>query len=252
MKKPTYKQILLHPDRDEIINKLVSDYSIKDIHEGLSSRYSSPGEKNLILSERTLKDFKLNYLDFYNDIQSDIFKTKLSLQDPNSESLDLVVKNNTKYRDTMMKLANNELDIKIMIAKLAAAIEIRVEQVFDSIQSDPDIVNTKVERVFLEYVEVLGNLLEKAHKFSQAPADQVIQHNITLQVVDQHIAVFHDVIKEILSHMDLETSLYFMEIFNKKMSELKMPNKEALPTTEAKLAEVKILNETINQKMNNE
>jgi hypothetical protein len=73
---------------------------------------------------------------------------------------------------------------------------------------------------------------------------------VTLQVVDQHISVFHDVIKEVLSQMDLETSLYFMEVFNEKMAKLKMPEPNAPPTTEMKIAEAKVLNETINQKIN--
>jgi hypothetical protein len=69
-------------------------------------------------------------------------------------------------------------------------------------------------------------------------------------VVDQHISVFHDVIKEILSQMDLETSLYFMEVFNEKMSKLKPPKEEGVLNPEIRLAEVKLLNETINKKIN--
>jgi len=42
-----------------------------------------------------------------------------------------------------------------------------------------------------------------------------------LQVVDQHISVFHDVIKEVLSQMDSDTLLYFMEVFDDKMAKLK-------------------------------
>jgi hypothetical protein len=68
-------------------------------------------------------------------------------------------------------------------------------------------------------------------------------------VVDQHISVFHDVIKEVLSQMDLETSLYFMEVFNEKMNKLKVPDKD-FPNTEVRLAEAKLLNETINKKIN--
>lgn len=61
---------------------------------------------------------------------------------------------------------------------------------------------------------------------------------------------FRDVIKEILSQMDLETSLYFMEVFNEKMAKLKAPDKEPGTSSEMRLAEAKLLNETINKKIN--
>jgi len=50
--------------------------------------------------------------------------------------------------------------------------------------------------------------------------------------------------------MDLESSMLFMELFNEKMSKLKAPSPEAQPTQEMKLAEAKLLNETINKKIN--
>ena len=50
--------------------------------------------------------------------------------------------------------------------------------------------------------------------------------------------------------MDLETSMYFMEVFNNKMSKLKAPSPDAQPTQEMRMAEAKFLNETINKKIN--
>jgi hypothetical protein len=82
------------------------------------------------------------------------------------------------------------------------------------------------------------------------PQAQVINNNVTLQVVDQHITVFHDVIKDILSNMDLDTSLYFMEVFNEKMSKLKETNAKDLLNTDAKRVEARLLKDTINPKIN--
>jgi hypothetical protein len=149
----------------------------------------------------------------------------------------------------MVKTANEELDIRQTVKRLCVAIETRLGQVFDEIQEDPRNINTKIDRIFLEYAEVLGNILEKYYKFTEAPADQVVQHNVTLQVVDQHISVFHDVIKEVLSQMDLETSLYFMEVFNDKMAKLKPPSEKPNVPSEARLAEAKLLSENINKKL---
>lgn len=252
MNKPTYKKILEHPDRDEIINKLVIGQPLNDIHDWLKGKYTNVSEAKFVLSEKILKSFQHTYLQFYTDMQVDLSKTKAALATGSLDQLELTVKSNPAYKDAMIRTAGTELDIRQMAKNLATNIETRLAQVFDEIQEDPRNINTKVDRLLIDYAEVFGGILEKYYKFTEAPADQIIQHNVTLQVVDQHISVFHDVIKEVLSQMDLETSLYFMEVFNEKMSKLKAPTPDTQPTQEMKLAEVKLLNETINKKINDD
>jgi hypothetical protein len=252
MNKPTYKKILEHPDKDEIISKLVMGISTKDINEWLRDKYTSINEPKFIISEKIIKSFQATYLDFYNDIHQDLSKTKTAIVSSTEDQLELAVKGNSAYRSAMVKMAKGELDIRQIIATLAFNIEARIVQIFDEIQEDPRNINTRVDRLLLEYADTLGGLLDKFHKFTEVPVNQVVQHNVTLQVVDQHISAFHDVMKEVLAQMDLETSLYFMEVFAQKMAKFKMPEKDGLPSTEMKLAETKLLNETINQKLNNE
>jgi hypothetical protein len=250
MNKPTYKKILEHPDKDEIIGKLVIGSSPADIHDWLKIKYTNVSEAKFVLSEKILNSFKNTYLDFYQDIEADIAKTKTALATNTSDQLELAVKSNPTYQDAMVKLATGELNVDQMMGKMALAVETRISQIYDIIQEDPRNVNTKTERLWAEYIEIAGGLLDKYYKWKESQAATVVNHNVTLQVVDQHISVFHDVIKEVLSQMDLETSLYFMEVFNEKMAKLKMPEPNAPPTTEMKIAEAKVLNETINQKIN--
>jgi hypothetical protein len=251
MNKPTYKKILDHPDKDEIISKLIIGQSTKDIHDGLAAKYSTVSEIKFVISENILKSFKNNYLDFYNDVQQDLSKTKAALVTGTQDDLELAVKNNPHYKDTIIKTLDNELDIKQMVARLAINIETRISQLFDAIQADPDNINTKVDRLLIDYSEMFGNLLDKCYKYNELPAaDQVIQHNVTLQVVDQHIAVFHNVIKKVLMNMDLEASQLFLDTFADDFASLKLPVGPTPPTQEMKMAEVKMLNETINKKVN--
>lgn len=249
MSKAAFKKIAEHPDKDEIISKLIIGVPAKDIHDWLSSKYTSVSEKKFVVSENSIKSFQDSYLDVYNMIQEDLAKTKQAITTSTEAALELSIKENPTYKSKMIELASKKLDVREMVANMCVAIETRFAQIFDAIQEDPRNINTKIDRVLIDYTEVLGNILEKYYKFTENPADTVIQHNVTLQVVDQHISVFHDVIKEVLSQMDLESSQYFMEVFNQKMSKLKMPEKDA-PNPDAQLAEVKLLNETINKKLN--
>jgi hypothetical protein len=251
MNKNALKKILEHPDKDEIISKLVIGISSQDIHDWLKAKYTNVSETKFVIAEKSIKSFQDNYLDIYNLIQQDIVKSKTALATNSVEDqLDLSVKNNLTYKNKMLELADKEIDIRKMVANLCVAIETRVSQVFDEIQEDPRNINTKVDRLLIDYAEVLGTILEKYYKFTEAPVDQTVQHNVTLHVVDQHISAFHDVIKEVLSKMDLETSFYFLEVFNETMGKLKLPTEKDIPNTEMRLADAKLLNETITKKIN--
>jgi hypothetical protein len=252
MNKNALKKILDHPDKDELIAKLVLGYAAKDIHDWLAAKYTNVSEAKFVIGEKSIKSFQDNYLDVYQMIQDDIKKTKQAVATSTEDQLELAVKGNSTYKGKMLELAGKEIDIREMVRNLCVAIETRLGQVFDEIQEDPRNINTKIDRVLIEYGELFGGLLEKYYKFTESPADLTIQHNVTLQVVDQHISVFHDVIREVLSQLDLESSMLFMELFNEKMAKLKQPVVDQLPNTDMKLAEAKLLNETINKKLNNE
>jgi hypothetical protein len=175
MNKPAYKKILEHPDKDEIISKLVIGISASDIHEWLKIKYSAVSEAKLVLSEKHIKSFNDNYLDFYNDMLQDVAATKTGMTNKPEDELKLAVRNNPTYKDALLKVANNELDIERIMATMAINVETRMAQVFDEMMEDPRNINTKVDRLFAEYADILGNLLDKYHKWKEKPAaDQVI------------------------------------------------------------------------------
>lgn len=247
--KAIVKAIQSHPDSSEILAKMLIGTSPKDIHSWLASKYSAISEKKFVIAEKSLKQFQDNYLDIYDMVKEDLVETKAALAKGNTEDIELTIKNSPKYKDLLIETVSKELDIRETIRKLTIAIEIRLGQVFDSIQENPDNINTRVDRLAIDYMELLQNILEKYHKFTEGPTVVTNNHNITLQVVDQHIMVFHDIIKEILAQMDLDSSLYFMELFNQKMSKLKMPENEVPVSQDTRIAEVKLLNEKISSKL---
>jgi len=250
MNKNALKKVLEHPDRDEIIAKLVLDVSPKDINEWLVSKYTNVSETKFVIAEKSIKTFKDNYLDVYSLIQEDMAKTKQAVATSTENQLELAVRNNSTYRSKMLELAGKEIDVRQMVAQLCVAIETRVAQVFDEIQENPRDINTKVDRLLIDYAEVLGNILEKYYKFTESPSEISIQNNVTLQFMDQHILVLQEAVREVLSEMDLESSMLFIERIQIKMAKLKAPEKEVIPNTEIRLAEAKLLNETINKKLN--
>jgi len=250
MSKVAVKKILDHPDRDDIIAKLVIGISPKDIYEWLCAKYTNVSEKKFILPENGIIKFKNEYLDIYKVIQEDLSSVKKSLS--NGEELKEAIKKNSAYKNALVEAAGKEIDLRTMIQTLALNIEKRLAQVFDQIQEDPETLNTRVDRLLIDYASALGDILEKYYKFTEVQPTTVINNNtMNVQFFDQQISVFHDVIKEVLSEMDLEQSLIFMEIFNNKMLKVRQP----LTVTENisiddKLKDAKLLSETITNRLN--
>lgn len=79
MNKNALKKIIDHPDKDEIISKLVIGVSAHDVHEWLQVKYTNISEIKFVISEKSIKSFQENYLDIYNLIQEDIAKSKVAV-----------------------------------------------------------------------------------------------------------------------------------------------------------------------------
>lgn len=250
MNKTSLKKILDHPDRDEIISKLVIGISPKDIHEWLTNKYVNVSETKFVISEKVVKSFQDNYLDIYTVIKEDFAKAKSSLANSTEEQLELSIKDNPTYKNLVLQTVGKELDLKQSISQLCVAVETRLAQIYDYIQENPRDVNTRIDRILIEYVDKLGGLLEKAYKIMNNGPDQVVQHNITVQHMDQYVFVIYEAIKLTLEQMDIESSIYFMERFNENINKIQDPNNKVIRPVEERLAEVKALNEAINQKIN--
>jgi hypothetical protein len=232
-------KILQHPDKEEILSKLLMGFSACDIAEWLSAKYAEDTEKDFVLSEKTISTFQKDYLDIYSAIKEDLEKTHSNKLAPQDE-LKLEIQGSSSYHKALEKYIDSEVDIKTTVRKLVANAELRVSQMFDIIQEDPR--NFKADRTLLEWFSTLANILEKYDNILNGSPDQInIQNNINIQVVDEHINVVYNVIREILSKLDYDTSLLFIELFNEEMKKIKSPKDTAILPVDVRLAEAKSL-----------
>jgi hypothetical protein len=240
------KRILEHPDREEIISKSLANIPPIEIAESLAARYNPETEKQFILSETYIKKFQSEYLDIYTTIKDDLYKTKQNQVAP-SEALQQEIQGSPAYHKALEKYIDTEIDIKTMVKKMVVNVEGRISQIYDIVQEDP--ANFRNDRVLIEYFDTLAGILEKYDTILNGSPEQInIQNNINIQIVDDHINVIYNIIKEILSKLDYDTSLLFIEMFNNEMSKLKSVNAQILPV-DKRLNEVKILEETVAKKI---
>lgn len=209
-------EIMDHEDKDEILVKLISDNSLKDINGWLKAKYKD--QPQLVVSIKTLQTFKNEYLDLYTKVREDIMRSHfnaISKDDVKTE-----IQGNKAYKDKLSEIADKELDIKLIIKNLVTTIDFRAQQVFDTIQEDPR--NFKMDKVLIDWLSLLLTTLEKFDKISNGTIENItVNNNINIQVVDNHINMVYSVIREILSQLDNETSLLFTELFSKRLAELK-------------------------------
>lgn len=246
MKENTLRKIYNHPDREEIISKLTLGVDAQEIHDWLSTKYGSVGDKKLIFSVKVLKQFKDEYLDIYKQMREDFALVRQEQQNI-MQDMQATIQNNSSYRNKLNEYIDKEIDIKTMVKNMILAIEARAAQVFDNIQQKPE--NYKMDYVLINWFNSLTMILEKYDQIINGSPDKIIQqNNINIQILDQHIGVFHKVIREVISRLDYDTSLLFVDILNEELKKLK-PSTEAPLPIDVRLNEARKLEEQVSNQL---
>lgn len=232
-----FSKLLEHPDKDEVISKLISGVKPKDISDWLKLKYPDKEQSHLKLSTKLLKDFIDNNINLYNTLQEDVANLKEGKQQNKKIAESLL--NNKTYRERLNEIADNEVDIKKVISDVVFLIRERIEQYWDKMQDNPS--NLKPDYGLIKWFEILLNACEKFDKIVNRAPDQVIQHNITMTAVDRHTAIFQDVIREVLAEMEPEAAFLFMEKLREKLELLKPPEEERPLTQDKRLMEATII-----------
>jgi len=239
-----FSKILSHPDYEEVISKLTTGITPKDISDWLKLKYPTKEQSHLRLSSQMLKSFIDGHLDLYTDIRKEIIaaKTNQTIEKKVAASL----KNNKTYEERVTEIAeeigNKELDIHKYMGELVVIGKARLEQYFDKMQSNPE--NTKPDYGLIKWVETLGNLFEKYDKMINERPDQIIQHNINIQTANQYMAVLQDAIREVLIDELPEKVFIFMEKLSQKVAALDLPDHQ-LPSQNTRLAQAKLLHSKV-------
>lgn len=234
--KSIVEKIWSHPDKDEILSKLLQDTDVKEIAEWLNAKYEDVESKQFQLPVRVIADFKKNNLDFYTIMKNDLATVRQNKVDPQT-AITAEIQGTSAYKKSLEAYANSEVDVKKMIAGALAAVQARTEQVFNELQLDPS--NMKFDRVLIEWFAVLKDMIQSCNDINN-PVDNIQianQTNINIQVLDGHINTIHDIIREILSDLDYDTSIKFIEIWNERFSALKASENAIVAPVEHRLAE---------------
>ena len=230
-----FSKLLSHPNKDEIISKLVTGVQPSEVSDWLKLKYSDDDQKHLRLSQQLLKTFIENNLDLYKTLQDDILVISSGQEKEISESL----KNNKTYKARLTELVDQELDIKKIMVETVFLIRQRVEQVFDKAQENPE--SLKPDPTLIKWMELLLNTTEKYNKIVNQAPDSIVQHNVSVQVIEQHTAFLQDAIRETMAEEDPQMAYLFLDKLNAKMERIKEPQGASSISIEKRLNEAQIL-----------
>jgi hypothetical protein len=212
--------ILEHPDKDHIISQLLSGVDPREIIQWLKLKYPDKESSHLKISLKLLRDFsQSDFVNYYNQLSKDISLAKTGKLDKVDRKLSDSIVNNKTYKERLNEALQSEIDIKKRFLELDIIVRDRMEQIFDKIQENPG--QFKGDYVFIQYLGKYMELAEKWNKTVNNAPDQIIQHNYTVNYIDQQTIVIQDAIRETLAEMDPEASLVFIDKLNEKLEKLK-------------------------------
>ncbi len=217
-----YEKILNHPDRDQIISKLTAGESVREVSAWLKEKY--PNTKPNQLAFTTLDEFRRKYLNIHGTILDDLkIKFKEQQAEEVKDGLKHIVKKNKSYQEKLDEFIDDKIDWRKKLVQFLNVAETRFSQVFDKSQNNPD--SFRGDETLIKWMKEMRDLVIEIRKAEGAP-DQVIQHNVTVQAIDEQANIIHQAIFKTLMKMDFSFASVFIDQLNETLRELGAEQKE--------------------------
>jgi len=206
-------KVLVHPDSKRIIEDLTNGVPLQEITQYLKKKFR---DKRRHISERTLQKFRQKYLKLDSKVVNDIQSIKAKGQE---KEIMANIEATSAYQDKINSIADTHLDVANKIIQLDNIIEDRIEYWFNAIKSG-EASPSAADKEMRQYMDRQILLLQQYKKFVEGMADKTIDYNVNVTVLNDQIDMIKNVIKEVLVELDPETSILFMEKFNRKLNNI--------------------------------
>lgn len=214
-KYKTPQKILVHPDKEQIIKWMTEGMSIREIKYRLDQKYFK--RKRLRLSIPTLNNFRKFDLKLDKKVLDDI---RMAKEDTEREKeVETRLSNSVTYKDKINEIADTHLDVARKIVQLDQIIETRLEYWYNALTKGEASPST-ADKEMRQYMDRQMVLLQQYKKFVEGVADKTVEHNVNITVLNDQLDMIKGVIKDVLRELDSETSIKFMDMFNKKLNSI--------------------------------
>ena len=210
-----FSKIIDHPEKKEIITKLVNGDSPKLVARYLKDKFSKPDEAHLRVPATMLQEFLDSYANHHGYVKKIVQRSADSKLDKRIHDSLLDTR---AWRERLENTLDKEINYIDKLDGVLTILETRAEQRFDMMQSDPE--STKTDYVFTKYMELLMMAIEKGDKIRNDRPDVKIEHTYTVQMVEQQSVAFQEAIRRVLERLGPEYASTFMDLLSEEMSKI--------------------------------
>ena len=209
-------KVLRHPDKESIIKKLLSGDSVKEVERWLKTKY--PRTKRLHISYMTLQKFRSENLDLRGDVLEEVKNRRSDADKDAIESeAKMIIASSSAYQDKISEIADAELDVTRRLLEMDKLINSRIKYYYNLLSDGGTI---KEDKIFLEYINTMKGIMQDWKKYIEGVADKKIEHNINVNVVNEHASALKMAVLDVLSELNPELIPIFVNKLNIKMNEL--------------------------------
>lgn len=204
---------------------LTQGQGVRKVAKYLKEKY--PNDKSLHISVPTLQKFRKEKLNLEGEVLEAIKqkeKEKKEIKEVKKE--DTQLKSIPAYKEAIKKAADIHVDIRQELSEMLVLVKSRIESLFDKAENDEATVN---DEMFLQkYFPILQASLDKWMKYVEKVADQTIETNINITVIEDQMSLIREAIRETFQDMDPALAVKFLDNLNRKMDTLHYNNKPQL------------------------
>jgi len=210
------KKILNHPDKEELIKKLLEGDSVKQVESWLKDKY--PRTRRLHVSYMTLQKFRGEHLNLKGEVLDDIKNRRTEVDKAATEAeARMIIKASSSYQQKIDEIATSELDVAKRLLEMDSLINSRIEYYYNLLQEGGSL---REDKIFIEYINTMKTLMQDWKKYIEGVADKKIEHNININVVNEQARILKEAVLETLQELSPELVSIFIDRLDVKMDEL--------------------------------
>ena len=209
-------KVLNHPDKEDIIRKLLDGESVKEVERWLIQKY--PRTKRLHVSYMTLQKFRTDNLNLRGEVLEDIKNKRAEVDKQSAEAeAKMIINSSSAYQQKISEIASSELDVTKRLLELDALVNSRIEYYFNLLQQGGSI---REDKIMLEYINTMKSLMQDWKKYIEGFADKKVEHNININVINEQARMLKEAVIEVLRELNPELTYNFINSLDLKMRQI--------------------------------
>jgi hypothetical protein len=209
-------KVLNHPDKEDIIRKLLEGESVKEVERWLIQKY--PRTKRLHVSYMTLQKFRTDNLNLRGEVLEDIKNKRAEVDKQSAEAeAKMIINSSSAYQQKISEIASSELDVTRRLLELDALVNSRIEYYFNLLQQGGSI---REDKIMLEYINTMKSLMQDWKKYIEGFADKKVEHNININVINEQARMLKEAVIEVLRELNPELTYNFINSLDLKMRQI--------------------------------